>query len=453
MVVVIGALGFNRFNVRASGETSSWLSDYDYYVEDEYVVLEQYVGMAHDDIVIPAKAVIDGKEYTTVLNSKIETTSNYKIGDLFFSRNIKSVRTEEGVMLRNGAGLFHRCENLVSADLSGLDTSRCTNMSGMFRSCFKLESVDLSGFDTHNVTNMECMFEDCHKLKELDISSFDTRNVTSMFSMFYACFDLKQLKLNAKSIDTSKVNRMSYMFGYCISLESLDLSCFDTNNVTDMFQMFWQCSSLESLDISGWSIECEADLDLLSGCNKLTRIKTPKSIGGSCEEIDLPITMCTEDGTGEYNTLNTAPSNTWIVRKIDTVTMLRLYNPNSGEHFYTSSEREKNSLVKVGWSYEGIAWVGPAWSNTPVYRLYNENSGDHHYTTKAKERDNLVKVGWKDEGIGWYSDDAKAKPLYRLYNPNATTGSHHYTTSTKERDQLVKIGWNDEGIGWYGYAQ
>ena len=137
----------------------------------------------------------------------------------------------------------------------------------------------------------------------------------------------------------------------------------------------------------------------------------------------------------------------------DTVIMLRLYNPNSGEHFYTASEREKKALVKQGWNYEGVAWEGPSWSNTPVYRLYNESAGDHHYTTKAKERDNLVKAGWKDEGIGWYSDDAKSKPLYRLYNPNATTGSHHYTTSARERDQLVKIGWNDEGIGWYGYAQ
>ena len=136
--------------------------------------------------------------------------------------------------------------------------------------------------------------------------------------------------------------------------------------------------------------------------------------------------------------------------QITTVTMLRLYNPNSGEHFYTSSEREKKALVKQGWNYEGIAWEGPSWSNTPVYRLYNENVGEHHYTTSKKERDNLVKAGWKDEGIGWYSDDAKTTPLYRLYNPNAVTGSHHYTTSARERDKLVKQGWKDEGIGWYG---
>lgn len=132
------------------------------------------------------------------------------------------------------------------------------------------------------------------------------------------------------------------------------------------------------------------------------------------------------------------------------VSMYRLYNPNSGEHFYTASEAEKNKLVNVGWRYEGVAWNAPKTSDIPVYRLYNPNAGDHHYTTSEKEKDNLVKVGWKYEGIGWYSTATDGQPLYRLYNPNAKAGSHHYTTSAAERDNLKKLGWRDEGIAWYG---
>ena len=129
--------------------------------------------------------------------------------------------------------------------------------------------------------------------------------------------------------------------------------------------------------------------------------------------------------------------------------MFRLYNPNSGEHFYTDSSTEKDALVRSGWKYEGIGWVAPVNSSTPVFRLYNANAGDHHYTTDVKEKNSLVSLGWKDEGIGWYSDDAKTVPLYRQYNPNSKTGSHHYTTSSDERSGLVSIGWKDEGIGWY----
>lgn len=135
--------------------------------------------------------------------------------------------------------------------------------------------------------------------------------------------------------------------------------------------------------------------------------------------------------------------------------MYRLYNPNSGEHFYTSSIVERDNVRDAGWNYEGKGWSAPTSSSTPVYRLYSGT--DHHYTTSAYERDELIKAGWRDEGIGWYSDDAKGVTLYRQFNPNVNpnaetnnSGSHNYTTSRGEHDSLVSIGWNDEGIGWYG---
>jgi len=130
--------------------------------------------------------------------------------------------------------------------------------------------------------------------------------------------------------------------------------------------------------------------------------------------------------------------------------MFRLYNPNSGEHFYTASRTEADNLVTAGWNDEGLGWKAPAMSDTPVYRLYNPNSGDHHYTPDEEEKDNLIAAGWNDEGIGWYSFERQTTSLYRLYNPNAASGSHHYTTDKDERDYLVSTGWVDEGIGWYG---
>ena len=133
------------------------------------------------------------------------------------------------------------------------------------------------------------------------------------------------------------------------------------------------------------------------------------------------------------------------------VPMYRLYNPNSGEHFYTANAAEKDNLARIGWKYEGVAWNAPTTSDTPVYRLYNPNAGDHHYTTSVGEKNNLVKVGWKYEGIGWYSADSDGQALHRLYNPNATgAGAHHYTTNVAEKNNLVKLGWRYEGIAWYG---
>lgn len=150
-----------------------------------------------------------------------------------------------------------------------------------------------------------------------------------------------------------------------------------------------------------------------------------------------------------------ASSGIWVTHQVEAgeniIKMHRMYNPNSGEHFYTANYQEKNNLVKSGWKYEGIGWYAPT-TGQDVYRLYNPNNGDHHYTTSFPEKDNLVKVGWKYEGIGWKSstNTERKEPLYRVYNPNNKgAGSHHYTINRTESQQLVSLGWKDEGIGWY----
>lgn len=88
--------------------------------------------------------------------------------------------------------------------------------------------------------------------------------------------------------------------------------------------------------------------------------------------------------------------------------------------------------------------------STAMYRLYNPNAGEHHYTLSTVERDSLIAAGWNDEGIGWYSDPNHAVPLYRVYNPNEFANNHHYTTNDFERGYLVALGWFGEGIAWYG---
>lgn len=129
--------------------------------------------------------------------------------------------------------------------------------------------------------------------------------------------------------------------------------------------------------------------------------------------------------------------------------MHRLYNPNSGEHFYTADSKESSTLVSLGWNYEGKAWNYVS-SGDPVYRLYNPNAGDHHYTLSAYEKDELVKKGWTYEGVGWYSDPKQGQPVYRAYNPNAQTGAHHFTVSQGEWRYLGENGWQLEDIAWYG---
>ena len=181
-----------------------------------------------------------------------------------------------GIILSNANYLFRGFSNLVSLDLTHLDTSRCTTMYAMFQFSSKIESLDLSSFDTSNVTDMALIFSYCSALRSINLSSFDTKNVSSMMNMFASCPNLVELdvsnfnmgnvtimsgmfqgcsslrELDLSSFDTSSVSVMSNVFTGCRSLVNLNISNFNTSNVTNMSSMFSQCANLINLDITSF---------------------------------------------------------------------------------------------------------------------------------------------------------------------------------------------------------
>ena len=129
--------------------------------------------------------------------------------------------------------------------------------------------------------------------------------------------------------------------------------------------------------------------------------------------------------------------------------MLRMYNPNTGEHFYTGSEEERDMLVAAGWNYEGVAFTFPANTGAPVYRLFEPATGEHLYTMDEAEKAKLEAEGWNYEGIAFNSAYDTEAVQHRLYNPNTTVGAYHFTFSEEEKQNLINAGWWYQGIGWY----
>ena len=356
--------------------------------------------------------------------------------------------------------LFEGCSSLKSLNLNGMRTPSATSMAGMFKGCSSLTSLNLSTFDTGKVNNMAFMFDECSSLTSLDVTKFNTKSVTDMVGLFSGCSSLKSIDVS--HFDTSSLEKTAFMFSDCSSLTSLDLSKFKTVHVSNMDGMFSGCESLKYLDITGVSSFLSSTLLMFSRCPRIEVIKVGFGFsftGSSIKRTDPYLRSDVKWHCSADNKLYSAralPSNVYCTftafagHSIGRQSMFRMYNPNSGEHFYTSNASERNHLIAAGWRFEGEGWAAPIYSNKPVYRLYNANAGDHHYTTSANERDTLVAVGWKYEGIGWYSAESNGKPLYRQYNPNAIAGSHNYTTNKGENDHLVTVGWRAEGIGWYG---
>lgn len=131
------------------------------------------------------------------------------------------------------------------------------------------------------------------------------------------------------------------------------------------------------------------------------------------------------------------------------VHMFRMYDPNSGEHFYTGSEEERENLIKAGWNYEGVGFTFPLTTGDPVHRLYDPVTGEHLYTMDEAEKARLEAAGWNYEGIAFNSGFEDEVPQHRLHNPNETRGAYHFTSSLEERENLLAAGWEYQGIGWY----
>ena len=166
----------------------------------------------------------------TMLHLKIEEVNGKKVG--LRTSNLSESFTDSKVK---------------SLDLSGLDTSKVTNMESVFYWASELESLRLDGWDTSNVTNMNAMFKNAEKLKALDLTSFDTSNVTTMSEMFAGLSEMTTLDLS--SFKTTKVTDMSKMFSGAISLQSIILTSFDTSAVETMEGMFERVESLRTLDL------------------------------------------------------------------------------------------------------------------------------------------------------------------------------------------------------------
>ena len=123
--------------------------------------------------------------------------------------------------------------------------ARPTSCYKWFYGCENLTTIEgFEYFNTENVTNMRYMFGWCTSLKSLDLTNFNTENVTDMYYMFYNCTSLESLDLT--NFNTAKVTNMTAMFRKCSALKTIYASDkFVTDQVTEGSDMFYHCFNLK----------------------------------------------------------------------------------------------------------------------------------------------------------------------------------------------------------------
>ena len=134
--------------------------------------------------------------------------------------------------------------------------------------------------------------------------------------------------------------------------------------------------------------------------------------------------------------------------------LYRVYNPNNGDHYFTTDPGEYKALVAMGWQAEGVRYqvvkVGGKRTHafgTGIWSVYNPNTGEHLLTEEG-EADALAQVGWIKEGTEpkFYTVQNGSESVVRVYNPN-TNGPAHLYTDASEANGLAKIGWSIDNNG------
>lgn len=135
----------------------------------------------------------------------------------------------------------------------------------------------------------------------------------------------------------------------------------------------------------------------------------------------------------------------------------RLFNPRTGDHFYTSNAAERSAALSSGYKDEGVLGAiltSSTASSTALFRLFNSRTGDHFYTTSATERATAISSGYVSEDTAGFifptliAQTPSLLPMFRLFNPH--TGDHFYTTSITERIRATqRSGYTFEGITGY----
>lgn len=252
ILLVFVSIPFSVYAEDAETSNGTSISDWNYTSNsDGSITLTKYKGTSKD-IVIPGRMNVNGEQKQVKIKSFIDAG----IGQVS-DKDSLVVGTSEEMVIYDDTSLERAfyMNNYKSIDLSGLDTSKVTNMKEMFAQTTgivhgRLENLDVSNFDTSKVTNMDSMFAGCHALTKLDLSSFNTSKVTDMNGMFGFCVLLSEL--DVRNFDTSKVTNMNSMFWSCRYLPKIDVSSFNTSHVTDMQYMFSSCDSLTKLDLSNF---------------------------------------------------------------------------------------------------------------------------------------------------------------------------------------------------------
>ena len=338
--------------------------------------------------------------------------------------------------------MFNWCGKLKKLDLRKRDTSNVTNMSNMFNGCASLTTLDVSKFNTSKVTNMSSMFKGCWKIKTLNMSKWKTSNVTDMSNMFNGCSGLTTLDVS--KFNTSKVTNMSSMFNWCnnTKLTTIDVSKFDTSKVESMEKMFNQCNNLTTLDVSGFNTSEVTNMSsMFNWCSKLTGLDVSKFDTSKVKSMEKMFNKCSwlkkldlsNFDTSKVASMQSMFNECWNLTELDL------------SNFNTNWLTNMNSMFYKCWNLKelNLSW----WNTnnvTDMNQLFYECSNLEELDLTTFNTSNVNRMDW----MFWW-----ASLLTTIYASELFSLSDITTSSNMFKDATNIIWWsgttyNEQNVDW-----
>lgn len=248
------------------------------------------------------RLVVDSEGKTGVIKStKVDAyPAWYSFAPTANNYNIVKIDFKDKLLPTSIAGWFRNCRLVTNENFlhkENLDTSECTDMQYAFYLCSGLKSIDFtqwSSFSAENVKKLSYFLSDCTSIVTADLTTLHPSECTEAQYVFKNCTSLTKVKLddfcitknikgkaymnnffmNCKKLETvgnsdnDSVNLseftapkpMSYdgMFRGCVSLRKADLSMlgyYNTNSAVYISNMFYDCTSLEEINMTNFKIE------------------------------------------------------------------------------------------------------------------------------------------------------------------------------------------------------
>ena len=272
----------------------------------------------------------------------LEKISNLNLSN-FDTSNVKTMNS-----------IFAFVTNLAALDLSMLNTNNVIDMNAMFANMRNLSNLNLGGsFGTKNTNTMINMFMNASRLENLDLSTFNTSKVTNMSGMFSGMENLKTVNLS--SFDTSNVTNMRQMFSTDINLTSLDLSNFQTPKVTDMGAMFNNNMNLNSLNISSFNTSNVTDMAyMFAGTEKIASLNLShfdtsnvKYMSGMFHDMSSLVNLdISHFNTSKVQTMGNMFSNLSKIKTLD-ISSFSTENLTSAKEMFFLADGLTDSLERI----------------------------------------------------------------------------------------------------------